>query len=1165
MRNELLSMAGFYCEEGTVLPKPCPANTVRGSPGGRQREDCGPCPLGHWCIEASRFCTCVSLPSDGNDKKNKEIARCHDRKKIESRKAFRGVSLPFSGSGTIVYGDYPCPPGYWCPGMSDPLACPAGTLRTEPGAASVQDCEHCPAGYYCPDPTVTLEANTMGIPCRPGYECPPGAISEFTCRAGSYCASRTGIPPLCPGGYFCPEGSSTYNTSAQLCVFPYYCPPGSAYMMSCTGGTAAVPLTTLRDSGETSCRKCEAGTYRSASATDSECRPCPAGYSCPAGVESYQLYPCRAGYYCPSSATAPVPCPPGTYGNSTQGREPGDCHLCPAGTYNHLSAQVSCFLCGSFSYSEPGARSCVCRGVKRSFQESDGSCICQAGFVFYDDREKQRSDSNSYLDCQPQVEERCSSVTVRLASTKKCVTPEHHDCTPYCGTPGGTLSAELGICNVGCSQLSRGCSQLTRGVFSGVLFVLRRCHCLQYVAAEELCDRSCLMKAPRVSMTFGPNLQFLLQIEESEKRRSRKVEVVNVLGPDQHVWSSEQVHLALFGPAGVYGVILSSAQVIEAFLTVGSWSVPTPRKARDGNQGATWANTGSLPRIPNPILCLRRGDVVLFQLSVPPNERVSGHYPVYQKDHLYNTNPHWDFGAFRRLDHLIRETNVNVSRFAHVFGDPGTYVFVDNGIRDRSLFVTVKENNVCDPAMSHVQPSSPSQLIKQGIITQYKLNLVPNWPVIIGVLLLLLLVMVALILLSVVLRPSLYSPSPLQSWKPRWRSLGEPYIPPEHVLTRDSLQFYQAIGCHGSGERLDTGEKEIAYGLDQRGTARDLEDFSVRTLFDKLEDQTLHMTSQLGRHRNETLSFYKAFIHRIQVLKEMLQSLELGASKGFERRKIPLEGEKENTGTAITSQQSEGSGTNMSGTFYTDLPQDVTTVIGLIKDGDESTYRREVDRLAQWCIHNNLELNLLKTVETIVDFKKKSSSAPLLTIADSVVSLVDSFKFLGTTISRDLKWGSNADATDGKAQQRLFFIRHLRKFNIPQKLLLLFDFRGRRREPHTVTWPSGALPLGGSVEGTSSGAAVSCRHLGPLGPPGIGGVGRSPEAVLEGTPSRHRDPGTHIATRSGRSTSCRKETSGTPPYAANRPLPFPVSAGPCPCTSSYCGTAGLSLAPDTAS
>ncbi|KAF7700471.1 hypothetical protein C0J45_2348, partial [Silurus meridionalis] len=49
---------------------------------------------------------------------------------------------------------------------------------------------------------------------------------------------------------------------------------------------------------------------------------------------------------------------------------------------------------------------------------------------------------------------------------------------------------------------------------------------------------------------------------------------------------------------------------------------------------------------------------------------------------------------------------------------------------------------------------------------------------------------------------------------------------------------------------------------------------------------------------------------------------------------------------------------------------DDNTVIGLIDDGDKSAYRSEVQQLAVWCSHNNLELNTLKTVEMFVDFRR---------------------------------------------------------------------------------------------------------------------------------------------------------------------------------------------------
>ncbi|KAL0148310.1 hypothetical protein M9458_056372 [Cirrhinus mrigala] len=86
---------------------------------------------------------------------------------------------------------------------------------------------------------------------------------------------------------------------------------------------------------------------------------------------------------------------------------------------------------------------------------------------------------------------------------------------------------------------------------------------------------------------------------------------------------------------------------------------------------------------------------------------------------------------------------------------------------------------------------------------------------------------------------------------------------------------------------------------------------------------------------------------------------------------------------------------------------DDTTLISLIQDGEESAYREEVEQLA-------------------------------VCIMDSTVAAVETFKFLGSIISRDLKWDTHIDSIAKKPQQRLHFLRQLRKFNLPQELLKQF-------------------------------------------------------------------------------------------------------------------------------
>lgn len=54
-----------------------------------------------------------------------------------------------------------------------------------------------------------------------------------------------------------------------------------------------------------------------------------------------------------------------------------------------------------------------------------------------------------------------------------------------------------------------------------------------------------------------------------------------------------------------------------------------------------------------------------------------------------------------------------------------------------------------------------------------------------------------------------------------------------------------------------------------------LENFNVRTLYDKLEDQTLHISSQLARHQADLRGFYDRISQQTEGLKKMLDNLDV--------------------------------------------------------------------------------------------------------------------------------------------------------------------------------------------------------------------------------------------------------------------------------------------------
>ncbi len=118
---------------------------------------------------------------------------------------------------------------------------------------------------------------------------------------------------------------------------------------------------------------------------------------------------------------------------------------------------------------------------------------------------------------------------------------------------------------------------------------------------------------------------------------------------------------------------------------------------------------------------------------------------------------------------------------------------------------------------------------------------------------------------------------------------------------------------------------------------------------------------------------------------------------------------------------------------------DDIVVLGLISNNDETAYLDEVERLTSWCQDNCLSLNVSKTKELIVDFRKRQQRpyTPLM-ISGTPVKRVSSFKYLGVNISEDLTWTAHIQTQVKKARQRLYHLRQLRKFRVSPAILKTF-------------------------------------------------------------------------------------------------------------------------------
>ncbi|XP_035765653.1 zonadhesin [Neolamprologus brichardi] len=281
---------GFYCEEaivgdplpcpphsfcpaGTMVPQPCPNGTYTLSDlGGLQEErECSPCPPGKFCRggKIQGVCAagyiCVSGSTDFTP---------------------QGPVFNLTQCQWGVQCAGPCPPGFYCPeGTKQAQLCPANTIRSSPGGASLQDCLPCPPQYWCKSGDPVAHLCPAGHYCDglPGGDFVGGTGARpcplYTYRASPGAHSKGDCLP-CPPGSHC-------NSTGQTDYSKYPCPPG--FWCSGTGPPILCPAGTMRQ--------------LPGAAAPSQCELCAGGTFCPhpqdTGKPNVEGIPCRASYQCP--------------------------------------------------------------------------------------------------------------------------------------------------------------------------------------------------------------------------------------------------------------------------------------------------------------------------------------------------------------------------------------------------------------------------------------------------------------------------------------------------------------------------------------------------------------------------------------------------------------------------------------------------------------------------------------------------------------------------------------------------------------------------------------------------------------------------------------------------------------------------------------------------
>ena len=105
---------------------------------------------------------------------------------------------------------------------------------------------------------------------------------------------------------------------------------------------------------------------------------------------------------------------------------------------------------------------------------------------------------------------------------------------------------------------------------------------------------------------------------------------------------------------------------------------------------------------------------------------------------------------------------------------------------------------------------------------------------------------------------------------------------------------------------------------------------------------------------------------------------------------------------------------------------------------DEINYFDCIEAFFTWCKQNYLSLNVSKTKEVIFDFRHVKSPLQPVVIEEQEVEMVPRYKYLGLTIDEKLNWHEHSNTVCKKANQRLYFLRKLKSFDVCTDILAVF-------------------------------------------------------------------------------------------------------------------------------
>ena len=117
---------------------------------------------------------------------------------------------------------------------------------------------------------------------------------------------------------------------------------------------------------------------------------------------------------------------------------------------------------------------------------------------------------------------------------------------------------------------------------------------------------------------------------------------------------------------------------------------------------------------------------------------------------------------------------------------------------------------------------------------------------------------------------------------------------------------------------------------------------------------------------------------------------------------------------------------------------DDTELVGKISNDEDALYHKQTETFVNWCDKNYLYLNVSKTKEMCIDFRKNQRCPKTVYIKGEVVERVDTYKYLDVVFDSKLNWKENINSVLKKVNSRMYCMIKLRSFGVNSDMLVTF-------------------------------------------------------------------------------------------------------------------------------